>query len=285
MITDSEGARFLQWGLPRLKLRWAGFRKVRRQVYKRIGRRLRQLGLPSLEAYRSYLETHPDEWGALDTLCWISISRFYRDRDVFQRLEEEVLPQLANMAWARGDSELRCWSAGCAGGEEPYTLAILWLKRVAPSFPAVHLQIIATDIDTAAVERARRGCYRPSSLKQLPEEMRAQAFIRTDDELCLKGEYRAAVTFAKEDIRKGAPEGRFHLILCRNLVFTYFDEELQRDIMRRLTASLEPGAALIVGKRERLPEGPWELEPWSERLGSYRKTSPSSAPARENQRL
>jgi len=94
-MTDSEGVQFLQWCLPRLHLRWPGFRKVRRQVYKRINRRLQQLQLRNIDTYRDYLKDHPAEWATLETSCWISISRFYRDRSVFQYLESAVLPQLA----------------------------------------------------------------------------------------------------------------------------------------------------------------------------------------------
>ena len=82
---------FLQWALPRLRLRWPGFRRVRRQVCQRLGRRLRELGLGELQAYQLYLGNHPTEWQVLDGLCRITISRFYRDRTIFVALEREVL--------------------------------------------------------------------------------------------------------------------------------------------------------------------------------------------------
>lgn len=271
MISDAEGVQFLQQCLPRLHLHWPGFRKVRRQVYKRVNRRLQELRLPNISVYSDYLEGHPDEWARLDTLCWISISRFYRDQAVFQHLERKIMPELAGLVLARGETELRCWSAGCGGGEEPYTLALIWRERLATLFPTVRLRIIATDIDSEAIQRAKRGCYHPSSLKQLPAEWRERAFTTVDQELCLKHEDRPAVTFVLQDIRKDTPEGQFQLILCRNLAFTYFDEKLQRDMMPRLTDKLAPGGALIIGKLESLPEGKWAVEPWSVHLGVYRK--------------
>lgn len=271
MITDAECIQFLQWSLPKLHLRWPGFRKVRRQIQKRLNRRLDELALPDVEAYRVYLNGHPAEWQTLDTLCWIGISRFYRDRVVFQHVEHEVLPQLAQLAAVRGDDEIRCWSAGCAGGEEPYTLAIIWRHRLATRFPALRFRIVATDIDPVAIRRAARGCYRASSLKDLPAEWRGQAFVTVADELCLKDDYRAAATFLVQDIRERAPEGVFQLILCRNLVFTYFDESLQKQTAQRLTDRLTPGGALIIGNRESLPDGPWKIQPWSVQLGVYRK--------------
>jgi chemotaxis protein methyltransferase CheR len=274
-MTDSEGVQFLQWCLPRLHLRWPGFRKVRRQVYKRINRRLQQLQLPNIDAYRDYLEDHPAEWATLETSCWISISRFYRDRSVFQYLESDVLPQLAQCVAAGQGQELRCWSAGCAGGEEPYTLAIIWKQSLASRYPMLQFRMVATDIDPRAIQRAQRACYHASSVKQLPVKWRNPAFETIDDELCLKEQYRASVMFRVQDIRERAPEGMFHLILCRNLAFTYFDENLQTEALQRLTRSLTSGGALIIGQLERLPEGSWGLDPWSKRLGTYRKTPAS----------
>ncbi|MBI4525429.1 MAG: chemotaxis protein CheR [Deltaproteobacteria bacterium] len=270
-MTDSEGVEFLQWCLPRLHLRWRGFRKVRRRVYKRLNRRLQDLGLPSVEAYRVYLEDHPVEWAMLDRLCWINISRFYRDQGVFRHLQHEILPQLAQQIVARREREISCWSAGCAGGEEAYTLAIIWRYCLATQFPTLCLRIVATDIDFEAIQRAERGCYRASSVKDLPTEWRAEAFVTIADELCLKDEYRAPITFMVQDIRERAPEGPFQLVLCRNLVFTYFDEILQKKTLQRLTDGLTPGGVLIIGNLESLPDGPWGIQPWSKRPGVYRK--------------
>jgi chemotaxis protein methyltransferase CheR len=271
LINDPEGVLFLQWCLPRLRLRWPGFRKVRGQVYKRINRRLQELGLSRISAYRDYLENHPDEWSTLDAFCRISISRFYRDPAVFQNLQREILPELARTVIARGESELRCWSAGCSGGEEPYTLALIWRDLLAQQFPTVRLQIMATDIDPEAIQRARRGCYHASSLKQLPPAWKAQAFVPSGDELCLKDEYRDAATFLVQDLRERAPEGLFQLILCRNLAFTYFDETSKRETIENLIHKLAPGGALIIGKAESLPDGRWEVEAWLPHMGIYRK--------------
>jgi chemotaxis protein methyltransferase CheR len=272
LISDAEGVQFLQWCLPHLHLRWPGFRKVRRQVYKRIHRRLQELELPSLATYRAYLEKHPGEWPALDTLCQIGISRFYRDRNVFQHLEHEILPHLAQRLLSRGESVLHCWNAGCAGGEEPYTLAIIWRQRLELQFPTLRLRIVATDINSQAIRRAERGCYRASSLKELPPEWCEQAFISINDELCLKDEHRAPVTFVVQDIREQLPEGVFDLILCRNLVFTYFDEGYQTKTIQRLSSRLVPGGVLVIGKVESLPHGTSGIQPWSAGLGVYRKS-------------
>jgi hypothetical protein len=156
-MTDAECTAFLQWALPRLGRRWAGFRKARRRVAKRPGRRLRALA--DLDAYRRWLEAHPDEWAELDALLGIPISRFWRDRGVFESIERDVLPALADAARAAGRTALDAWSAGCASGEEPYTLAILWRERLQRAYPQLELRIVATDNDAWLLERARVGCY------------------------------------------------------------------------------------------------------------------------------
>lgn len=270
-MKDSDCVQFLQWCLPGLRLRWAGFRRVRRQVCRRIVRRLNELGLSDVSAYRSYLESDPAEWRILDALCRVPISRFYRDRGVFQFQERDVLPRLAQMAAAQGENDVRCWSIGCASGEEPYTVAILWRLRLAPRFPSLRLRILATDADPHAIERAVRACYPPSSLKQLPEDLRSRALIAAPGGFCVREEYRGSVTFQDQDIRRTAPDGMFHLILCRNLAFTYFDEALQRETLHKIAARLFPGGALVIGRQEHLPDGVSGFEPWSSGLATYRR--------------
>ncbi|MDH4301997.1 MAG: hypothetical protein OEV51_07965 [Nitrospira sp.] len=270
-MKDAEGVRFLQWCLPRLRLRWPGYRKVRRQVYKRISTRLQLLGLHSLGDYRSYLETHPEEWEVLDSFCWIPISRFYRDKSVFQFLEQEVLPSLARQVLAEGEDVLRCWSIGSAGGEEPYSLSLFWKLKLQAQFPTVRLVILATDIDEQAIARAQRGYYSSGCLKDLPEEWRTQGFDRTAEEFQIKPEYHEPVTFRVQDIREAVPTETFHLIFCRYLPFTYFVASLQDKTLRCLVGKMRRGGALVIGKGETLPQGEFGLIPWSEKEGVYRR--------------
>lgn len=272
-MKDADCVHFLQGCLPRLHMRWEGFRKVRGQVCKRISRRMETLGLADLEAYRDLLEREPSEWDHLDAMCRITISRFYRDRGVFDRLVREVLPGLGRT--------VRCWCAGCASGEEPYTLAICRQHLVASSAGSDvsegggdGLQILATDVDPHMLDRARAGCYQRGTMKELPDELVDAAFDVIDGELepyCLKERYRDGVTFLQHDIRDDPPDGPFDLILCRNLVFMYFDDELQRDCLERFASVLRHGGALVIGSHEALPESD-SFEPWFASDGIYRRT-------------
>ena len=272
-MKDEQCVRFLQWALPQLGMRWPGFRKVRNQVCKRIDRHLQDLKLTGVEAYQAYLEEHPTEWAQLDSLCRITILRFCRDKEVFALLAEEVLPSLVRGVRERGDSKLRIWSAGCGSGEEPYTLAVLWGMELQSQFPEISIEIVATDADPNMMRRARDACYRFGSLKNLPESWRDRAFARLDDAYCLKPEYNSNIEFLEQDIRQEQPEGRFDLVLCRNLAFTYFDDALQLKVLRRIVDAMHDGAALVIGVREKLPEGAEGLLMWFDKHRIYRKSS------------
>jgi chemotaxis protein methyltransferase CheR len=221
-------------------------------VCRRISRRIIELGLGGVDAYRARLEGDEQEWDVLAGLCRVTISRFWRDRAVFEALRGEVLPELG--------PRVRAWSAGCASGEEPYSLVLAAVEA------GVEIGVLATDVDPALLGRARRACYPESSLRDLPSAVRAYAF----EDGCLRAEYREPVEFRHHDVRDGAPDGPFDLVLCRNLVFTYFAEELQRDAGAHLAGSLRPGGALVVGAREAVPNVVDDLEPWPSVRGVYR---------------
>ncbi|MBI4184792.1 MAG: methyltransferase domain-containing protein [Proteobacteria bacterium] len=243
----------LAWALPRLGLRWEGYRRVRRQVCKRIGRRMRALALSGPAAYRARLEAEPGEWLTLDRLCFITISRFYRDRAVFDFLRDRLLPDLGRRARAEERAAVRAWCAGAANGEEPYSLRLAWDLAVAARVPGLDFEVVATDADDGLLVRARQGLYAAGSLKELPPTWHARAFAREDHRFRLDPRFRAGVSFLCQDLREEAPAGPFDLVLCRNLAFTYFAEAGQRAALARIAAVLHPGGALVVGQRERLP--------------------------------
>lgn len=270
-IPDAELVAFLQWALPRLGMRWPGFRKVRGQVKKRLLRRLEQLELTDLGEYRARLERDADEWAVLDAACRITISRFHRDRRVFEDLRGTVLPALIAAARGRAASTLRCWSAGCASGEEPYTLALLHRFGLAPADRALPMTIVATDVEPHMIERARRACYPNASTRELPREWVEAAFEPSGDELCLRRELRETVELRCEDLRERMPDGPFDLVLCRYLALTYFDEPTQRAVLARIVARMVPGAALVVGTHEAPPDMD-ALERWPAVRSVWRRT-------------
>lgn len=276
-MRDDECVQFLQWALPQLRMRWPGFRKVRGQVCKRITRRLTQLGLDAVTDYRDYLGGHADEWCVLDKLCQVTISRFYRDKLMYRFLARKVLPNLAQQVLDQGGDCLRVWSVGCGSGEEPYTIALIWQLQMQSQFPRpVLLRLLATDTNPVMRQRVADASYTYSSVKNLPAKWRDTAFTQDAERYCLKPEYKNDIQFMQADVRTAIPMETFDLVLCRNLVFTYFDEGLQRRILDRMQAVLRPGGALVIGIHEHLPEGVSEFTEWSAKLEIYRKANANS---------
>ncbi|MFO0996935.1 MAG: CheR family methyltransferase [Alphaproteobacteria bacterium] len=272
-MRQAEGVKFLRWAMPRLGLDWPGFEHCHRQVCKRLKRRIGELGLSGFAAYRNYTLDHDTEWEVIDTCCRVTVSRFYRDKDVFDELASEVVPRLAAEAKARGRSVVRAWSAGCGAGEEPFSLGLIWRFKVEPRFPRLSLEIVATDADDNQLARARVGCYRPSSLRELPAAWAKGAFVTSGPLRCLRPKFRAGIEFERQDVRANAPKGPFDLILCRNLAFTYFDESQQREVLAMIVRKLTPGGFLVIGRRERLPDEKGGLSDWAPDLRIFTKAS------------
>ena len=272
MAKDDACVRFLQWALPQLQMRWPGFRRVRSQVCKRLQGRMRELQISDFSRYQRYCEQHTDEWRRLDQYCRVTVTRFYRDKMVFTYLAEEVLPALARDVVAKGRDKLSCWSVGCASGEEPYTLALLWHFLMRNHFPALELKILASEVNETLIARAKTACYAYATIKNLPDPWREQAFINENDHYCLLPEFQQPVSFWMHDVRQGMPSGTFDLILCRNLVFTYYNDGLQRKLLQQFHQVLKPNGFLLLGVHEKLPDQDGEyFRPWSQRLGIYQK--------------
>lgn len=250
-LADDEVVAFLREWLPRLGLRWRGFRKVRGQVRKRLGRRLMELGLTDLEAYAGRLEHDADERCELIRMARITISRFWRDRELFEVLGDEILPRAAALARAE-HRPVRALSLGCASGEEPYSVAIAWTQGAAAE-SAVELRVVAADADVHLLVRARRATYDRGSLRDLPSQ-HVDGLFTGDDQLTLDEGIRCLVSPVALDVRDGLPPGPFDLVLCRNLVFTYLAVSEQLRIAAAIAERLTPGGELVVGAHESLPE-------------------------------
>ncbi|NNF97381.1 MAG: chemotaxis protein CheR [Halobacteria archaeon] len=221
--------------------------------------------------YSAYLETYSAEWQKLDEICQVTISRFYRDKMVFAYLAETVLPALCQHALQQGRRELRVWSVGCASGEEPYSMALLWAFCLKQRYSQLIPYILATDTKYELLNRAQRACYPFSSVRNLPTQWRDDAFSKTNGDYCLQPVYKQRITFQYHDIRQSVPDSGFDLILCRNLAFTYYDQTLQTRVAEQLINALQPAGALVLGVHEALPAECPGVETWSKRFSIYRK--------------
>jgi chemotaxis protein methyltransferase CheR len=231
-----------------------------------------ELGLDDFDAYRRYLRDDDTEWFRLDAMCRITISRFYRDRGVFEALTREVLPALVESARKDGRTRLQAWSCGCGSGEEPYTLAMVWQLGLGERFAGFGLEIVATDVDPKMLARAQRGAYSNGSLKEIPERWRGSVFTADGDDFSVASRFRQGIRWLCQDVRCAAPPGAFDLVLCRNLVFTYYEESLQLELEKRLAGALRPSGALVIGAHESLPAGSSCFARWVPGEPIYRRT-------------
>ena len=233
-------------------LSWDGYRRVRRGVKKSLRAHMVALGSRSVKEYLDRLERSGEEREEAERLMTVSISRFFRDKDLWRALEQEVLPDLART----GEGRVRAWSAGCACGEEAYSLRIVWQALGDRWGGLPDLELWATDANPSYLEKARAGIYGPSSLKELPDEWRSAYFCRLpgQDRYAFSEPLKDGIRWGIHDlVRQESPASGFDLVFLRNNLLTYYGKELQIPAFSRIVSALRPGGVLIIGKKERLP--------------------------------
>ncbi len=258
-MSDQDEIRFLQWALPKMGYKWSGFRKPRNQVIKRIKNRIQELNIRGgYSEYKSYLEIHPEEWKYFERICFVTISKFFRDRKLWDYLRDEIISDLLKNPKIK---KLDIWSAGCCNGEEPYSIAIILDQLSKQTKQFIQAGIIATDLDSEVLDRAIKGLYPPGALKEVTESELETYFIKCrsnkSSDYLIDKKLANSIEFEIRDIKKSIPGRKFHLVFCRNLVFTYFSANLQQDFLRRLKFHLRDNAHLVIGSNETLPDTPW----------------------------
>ena len=237
-----EYKEFLKTTLPHLGLRWRRFK--RKSIRKRIIGRMQQLNLHTWSAYKSYLLEHEEERYHLTSILNVTISRFWRNRSLFQSLENVWLPALLESM--DPEESVQIWSAGCASGEEPYSLLILWEESFANS--GRRLRLLASDSDSHCLERAKQARYPASSFRE-------KYCINERGTFSLRGDLPKRIEWFEHNLIWETPPLKNHFIFCRNLVYTYFTDSLQEEITRRFHQALAAHGFLVVGRKDRLPPG------------------------------
>ncbi|WP_437719225.1 CheR family methyltransferase [Sorangium sp. So ce448] len=225
------------------------FRKYKQAtILRRLRRRMAATNTESIEAYRQHLAEHPDELQRLINSFLIKVTEFMRDPDLFAQLRDVILPGL--IAHARSDNKaLRIWSAGCATGEEAYSLAILISELLGDELDAFNIRIFSTDVDSEAIAFARRGVYAASAVEDLPHGLLDRYFVAVDGQYQVKKRIRSLTVFGEHDLGQRAPFPHLDLVVCRN-VLIYFTSDLQRRTLHLFAFSLREGGYLVLGKAE-----------------------------------
>jgi len=218
-------------------------------ILRRIGRRMAVTHNTNIRDYSDYLRTHPDEVKELVKAFLIKVTGFFRDPEAFDFLRATVVPELIDRAKDSGRS-LRVWSAGCATGEEAYSLAFLIADQLGPDFPEWNVKIFATDLAADAITFARRGLYPENVLTDLPPDYIDRFFERVDQSYRISKELRQVVIFGQQDISRGVPFPRIDLVTCRNLLI-YLKPNLQQVVLDLFAYSLHQSHGyLFLGKAE-----------------------------------
>ncbi|HEX6289418.1 MAG TPA: CheR family methyltransferase [Herpetosiphonaceae bacterium] len=217
-------------------------------IQRRLQRRLVATNCADLASYAAYLANYPDEYGRLVSTFLIKVTEFMRDRDFFDLLRTEILPNLVTASRAR-NHELRIWSAGCATGEEAYSLAILVCEVLGEELGQFSIKIFATDLDADAIAFARRGVYPAAALTGLSDQLIDRYFSRSSGGYAVKKQVRSLVVFGEHDLGQRAPFPRIDLVLCRN-VLIYFTTTLQMRALQLFAFALREGGYLVLGKTE-----------------------------------
>jgi chemotaxis protein methyltransferase CheR len=246
-MNDKEFTQLLEF----LGFSWQGYRKVRKGVNKRVCRHMQSLGYRSLREYLEQLGRSAKDKSQCELAMTVPLSRFFRDQRLWEAFENRILPELI----AAGKGKVRVWSAGCACGEEVYSLKILWdqMSRSTGTIPV--LDITATDLNPLHLERAEAGVYPASSLREVPEEIKATGFEVEPGgkRFKVKPDLRAGIVWRVHDFLSGPPESGFNLVLVRNNLLTYYQKARIRPALADIVNAIAAGGYLVVGSREKLP--------------------------------
>ncbi len=238
----------------------SGYRETTLQ--RRVAARIAKVCQGDAEAYLQRLRDNPDECEQLIETVTISVSSFFRNPLMYEVLARKVLPEIMDRKQASGQKQIRVWSAGCAAGEEPYSIAILLDKALRGRGADWSCLIFATDLDRTALDRARAGVYDRERLEHTKLGVLDAYFTPRGDGYELRPFVRKMVQFSwgdvvspKHAIPTSSVFGSFDLVLCRN-VLIYFSTEVQADVFDQLDRSLAPGGYLVLGDSETVRGGP-----------------------------
>jgi two-component system, chemotaxis family, CheB/CheR fusion protein len=221
----------------------------RASLMRRVRHRMEQIGCETFEEYLDLLQANTDEFAALFNTILINVTDFFRDLDAWEFLRREVIPVM--LAERSPTDAIRVWSAGCASGQEAYTLAMVLAEVLGLEAFRERVKIYATDVDEDALTEARAASYDAKAVEAVPQELREKYFDNSGSRYSFRKDLRRAVIFGRNDLVKDAPISRVDLLVCRNTLM-YLNGETQRLVLGRLHFALAPKGILFLGHAEML---------------------------------
>ncbi|MEH1900441.1 MAG: CheR family methyltransferase [Nostoc sp.] len=221
----------------------------RSTVMRRVSKRMQSLTIENFEEYLDYLEVHPEEFNYLFNIILINVTAFFRDSSAWEYIAEQILPNLIRNK--KTSEQIRIWSAGCASGEEAYTLAMLMAEILGAEEFRQRVKIYATDVDEDALNHARLALYSAKDIQTVPDELRQKYFEIVGNRYVFRQDLRRSVIFGRHDLLQDAPISRLDLLVSRNTLM-YFNSETQGRILARFHFALNDNSYLFLGKAEML---------------------------------
>jgi two-component system CheB/CheR fusion protein len=226
---------------------FSGYKRA--TLERRIRKRMGEVGIGDYESYVDYLEANPREFNELFNTILINVTGFFRDKDAWDYLAAEIVPEVIEKV--PEEEQIRIWSAGCASGEEAYTIAIVLLEALGEEEFKRRVKIYATDVDEEALAEARAAIYPQEALKDVPPEIVERYFVENGRGFGFRPDLRRSVIFGRNELLEDAPISRIDLLICRN-VLMYFMVEAQTRILSQLNFALRDRGYLFLGKSEML---------------------------------
>jgi chemotaxis methyl-accepting protein methylase len=243
----------------------------RSYVERRIASRLRTLGLHTYRQYAHFIDDHPDEYAQMVDTLTINVTDFFRDPPVYRIFRDEVVPAIIAAKLAGRQRMFRAWSAGCATGEEPYSIAMSFLSELGPRASRFMLSVTGTDLDPGALAIAAKGEYDVAKLAHVPKEDQREFLDVHGDRFTVKPGLRRLVRFQPLNLFTDPPIRVVDVVFCRN-VFIYFTREQQASVLASFSVALARGGYLVLGRSEKMPnELLVDFEAVSGRERIYRK--------------
>ncbi|MEH1833173.1 MAG: CheR family methyltransferase [Nostoc sp.] len=221
----------------------------RSTLMRRVSKRIQLLTIKNFQEYIDYLKIHPEEFNYLFNTILINVTAFFRDPLAWEYLAEQILPNLIRNK--KTSDQIRIWSAGCASGEEAYTLVILMAQILGVEEFRQRVKIYATDVDQDALKQARLAMYSAKDVQAMPDEIREKYFEIVGNHYLFREDLRRSVIFGRHDLLQNAPISRLDLLVSRNTLM-YFNSEAQGQILSRFYFGLNDGGYLFLGKAEML---------------------------------
>ncbi|HEV8164961.1 MAG TPA: protein-glutamate O-methyltransferase CheR [Actinomycetota bacterium] len=234
----------------------------RTSLSRRIEKRMQTVGADGYLGYLDHLEVDPEEFTHLFNTILINVTGFFRDPLAWEYLAAEVLPRLA--ADKRDGEPIRVWSAGCASGEEAYTLAMAIAEALGPETVKERVKIYATDVDEDALNQARQARYTAKQVEGVPAELLERYFERNGHGYVFSNELRRSVVFGRHDLIQDAPISRIDLLVCRNTLM-YLNSDTQAHVLARSTSPCARAATCSSARRRCCWRTPSCSPPWTSR--------------------